>query len=837
MYCSTGRHVTNELDVLEEIRVHFEKIYNKNNPDYPQTSILTDDFIGDISIPKLDVEEVEFFEAGISEEEVAAALKQMNRNSTPGNDGIPTEIYQVFWQHIKVPLLNCYEFSFQNGILPLSERVGVINLIHKGKDLSPDNLDNWRPISLCNSDYKILSKVLSKRLDTVIHKLVGKQQTGFMKGRSVSNIHRTVDDILDVQRQKKLTGILLAIDFRKAFDSLNMNCLLKCLERFGFGPNFIKWIKVLNTERLSCVKNGGYVSGTFPMKNGVRQGCPISPQLFILTVEILAQTIIQDGDIKGIKPYIGQEAIKIGQYADDTTLFLGNVNELTAVIQHLKRFSVFSGLFLNIDKSYAMTTDGTPINTNGLQIKFKENIKILGIYFSNVRSASDLELNWNSRIDNVLKIFGRWSRRDLSLFGKIHIIKTFGMSQFSFLMQSIILPAQVLDDINRIFFRFLWRKKFTNKRAYEKVKRKVLFNDYEEGGLRMADVRRFQDSVLLSWAERLLTKEKQSWASIANESFKNLGGLNVFRGKIASRDLKGSDMIPSKFWLSVLCKWLDYSKTDGNRRVTINDPIFNNNAITYRGETLFQPWCIKKGIITIRDITIESRILTLHEFKEKVGIYPRVTLDYNIISNALRIPLRGCFSAATEGCYFRDNLIGNLGRRFFYEAIKNIETPLCVGLWERKFGVTVNKSHWENVHRLKETRLKTISWKILHNIYPTNILLFKMKLSNSQNCKYCDTIDYIEHFFFHCEKVRPLWQRIQTEIQLKLEISVELSETSVLLGVISIPGLSKKGIELINQVLAIGKMVVSKFKFGIKRNIIEIYETDCVLRNVWAGYT
>ena len=76
----------------------------------------------------------------------------------------------------------------------------------------------------------------------------------------------------------------------------------------------------------------------------------------------------------------------------------------------------------------------------------------------------------------------------------------------------------------------------------------------------MADVRRFQDSVLLSWAERLLTKEKQARASIANESFKYLGGLDVFRCKIASRDLKGSDMIPSKFWLSVLCKWLDFSK-------------------------------------------------------------------------------------------------------------------------------------------------------------------------------------------------------------------------------------------------------------------------------------
>ena len=149
-----------------------------------------------------------FFEGDILEEEVASALKAMNRGSAPGNDGIPIEIYQVFWHHLKVPLLDCVDFSFRNGILPLTERVGVINLVHKGHDLSKNSLDNWRPISLCNSDYKIISKVLSKRLDTTINSLVGMQQAGFMKGRNISNIHCTIDDVLDIHRQKKITGDL-----------------------------------------------------------------------------------------------------------------------------------------------------------------------------------------------------------------------------------------------------------------------------------------------------------------------------------------------------------------------------------------------------------------------------------------------------------------------------------------------------------------------------------------------------------------------------------------------------------------------------------------------------
>ena len=403
--------------------------------------------------------------------------------------------------------------------MPLTERVGVINLVHKGHDLSKNSLDNWRPISLCNSDYKIISKVLSKRLDTTINSLVGMQQAGFMKGRNISNIHRTIDDVLDIHRQKKITGALLAIDFKKAFDSVNINCILKCLKLFGFGPNFLRWIKILNTDRLSCVKNGGHVSGTFIMNNGVRQGCPISPQLFILTVEILAQKILQDDNIIGLNPFMSQEALKVAQYADDTTLFLSNTNDLTLSIQHLNKFSDCSGLFLNLNKSYAITTYGLPMNTNGTQIQFKDTIKILGIYFSNSKPASEIELNWTMRINTVLKAFGRWARRDLTIFGKLHIIKTFGMSQLNFVIQSIDLPNEVLDQINTIFFRFLWKKKFNNKKAFEKVKRNVLYNEYEKGGLRMVNIRRFQDSVLISWAEKLLSNEKQQWVKLATGFF------------------------------------------------------------------------------------------------------------------------------------------------------------------------------------------------------------------------------------------------------------------------------------------------------------------------------
>ena len=569
------------------------------------------------------------------------------------------------------------------------------------------------------------------------------------------------------------------------------------------------------------------------MQNGVRQGCPISPQLFILAVELLAQKIIQDPDIQGLTPYAGTEASKIFQYCDDTSLFLSGTNDVIKAIDHFNTFSFFSGLHLNYNKCYALSLNGVDFNIGGIPIQFKNTIKILGIYFSNHRAASDIELNWTSRINNTLKILGRWARRDLSIIGKLHVIKTFGLSQFIFVMQSIKIPKAVLDQVNRLFFRFLWKKKFNNRRAFEKVKRKVMFNDHELGGLKMVDIHALQDSILLNWAESLISSDFKIWKHTALNFFARLGGIEVFKSKVALNKLKGLNLIPSSFWKDVLCCWLEHADNQSNISITWSDPIFNNNNFKYKGEPLFLPSCITRGIITVSNVTTDGRLLTLLEFRDKYGRYARSVLDYIIVANVLRGALRGGNIISDNHIYFKGNMIGNLGRKKFYAMIKMVVTPLCVGIWERKFGISVDKLHWQIIHQLKESRLKALTWKIVHNIYPTNILLNKMKISDTQNCKFCKVIDVMEHFFFSCEKVKPLWQEIQRDIQAFLNVEIKLTQEMVILGVTDYQGTTAEVRKKINWVIAIGKMVISKFKYGKPRNILEIYETDSRHRQLW----
>ena len=115
---------------------------------------------------------------------------------------------------------------------------------------------NWRPISLINMDAKIASKALAKRLEKTHPEIIHSNQNAFVKGRTIFNAIRTIEDVVEYTKQKGLCGILLAADFEEAFDTLNFNYLIRIPNEFNFGPSFIQWIRAS-----SCVLNNGVSTG------------------------------------------------------------------------------------------------------------------------------------------------------------------------------------------------------------------------------------------------------------------------------------------------------------------------------------------------------------------------------------------------------------------------------------------------------------------------------------------------------------------------------------------------------------------------------------------------
>ena len=294
-----------------------------------------------------------------------SVLQSFQKNKTPGNDGLTVEFYSAFWPLIGKYLVDCINYVYEFGELSNTQKQAIIMLIEKrAKDKRL--IKNWRPISLVNVDAKIISKVLAKRLEKVLPYIIHADQNAFVKGRSIFDALRIIDDVVDYTKRNCLPGILIGIDFK--------------LNKFNFGPSFIHWNRILYKDVSSAVMNNGFTTGYFPLGRGVRQGDPLSPYLFIITAEILAIKIMEDNNIQGFK--IGQEILKLSLFADDMTCFVKDNSSYNALFETLELFGECSGLKVNHEKTEIFALGNSTLqDVDSPKHNICVNIKILGVYF------------------------------------------------------------------------------------------------------------------------------------------------------------------------------------------------------------------------------------------------------------------------------------------------------------------------------------------------------------------------------------------------------------------------------------------------------------------------
>jgi len=206
-------------------------------------------------------------------------------------------------------------------------------------------LSNWRPITLLNVDFKIAAKAIAKRLESILPNLIHPDQTGFVKGRYIGENVRLISDIMEYTKLQKIPGILVSLDFRKAFDSIEWPFIMKTLDKINFGSDIKRWVSTFYTNIESTVLNNGFATNWFKPSKGVRQGCPLSPYLFILPAEILAHKIRQDPSYNGIKIF-GNE-VKLSLFADDTNIFCADLASVERALKLVEEFGKIAGLCLN----------------------------------------------------------------------------------------------------------------------------------------------------------------------------------------------------------------------------------------------------------------------------------------------------------------------------------------------------------------------------------------------------------------------------------------------------------------------------------------------------------
>jgi hypothetical protein len=195
--------------------------------------------------------------------------------------------------------------------------MALISLLLKKGDLAA--LKNWRPVSLINTDYKVWMAALASRLARHLGSIIGEEQCGFLQGRSIFNPILTAKALFKKHKRRR-GGMALLLDLEKAYDRVNHSYLFRCLRQVGVPERWCEMLSSLYSYSSSKVMVNKFHTDSFRIGRGVRQGCPLSPLLFTIAIEPLAELIRADERLKGIK--LGNRLIKVILYADDITVWV-----------------------------------------------------------------------------------------------------------------------------------------------------------------------------------------------------------------------------------------------------------------------------------------------------------------------------------------------------------------------------------------------------------------------------------------------------------------------------------------------------------------------------------
>lgn len=838
--------INNPQIILDEIKHFYTDLYSKDK-DVVDDIEAFESFLSDVHIPKLSVGEASSCESEISIKDISDALNQLNNDSAPGSDGLSVPFYKVFWVKLQHPLLESLISSLNKGELSVSQKRGIITLIHKGSNLDSNNLSNWRPITLLNTDYKIFSKVIAIRLQPIIDSLININQKGFIKGRNISDLIRLIDDSILTARLHKLPGLMVSVDFCKAFDSVSKSSIMNALNIFNFGPTFSKLVSVLINKSESNVRNGGWYSSFFPCEKGIRQGCCASPYLFLLVAELLSLKLRNSNKISGI--YCARKNIQLNtvlQYADDTSLLLKDEHELESSLEIIEEFGTLSGLKLNRHKSVVLPIGGyvrNEIDLNNVRwLKPNDHIKVLGIYFSAEMEASNIDLNWKTKLQNMHSTINNWKKRKISLYGKVILCKTFILSKINYMLQSLSLPDSVLAEIDRIMFKFIWENQTSNKKVIEKISRSTLCQDFPDGGLKMISVKDQQKVSHVNWIKKVKTGKVN--INIINALTEKVGGIEyVSKCRLENPYFILNNLIDSEFWKRVTYTWTNLLFEQKMSTLSSDDilqqPIFFNSEIRYHKNPLHFPYWIKNNILYLRDIFSNGKLMEFKDLSNKLNRQPGLIFDYNALRNAIpynwKLNLRSTDDVlnVSNQTRFVNCIIAmnNFDIRKLIMSQKSIK-KCNEKFWMRKLNFSVSNHYDIAIKSTKESRLRLLHFKIMHNIYPSNILLHKMKVRPNLLCDHCNEIDFIEHFFVECDIIKNFWKFVSSHINASINVQIKLTRKDILLGLpySEFSNINKKDIDYINTIVLIGKLCISKLRYGKLKNIFLIFELELNLR-------
>ncbi len=824
-----GLLIENQTEILEECRNFYQKIYTQPSGEDIEEDLLSDFFID--NNPKLGETEKKLCEGLLTMEECIHTVKSMANGKSPGTDGLTVEFYKHFWSKIGTFVIESLNYAFEKGELSVDQRRGIITLLPK-KGKKRILLKNWRPISLLNTDYKILTKCLAFRLKEVLPTIIDPDQTGFLKGRYIGENIRTISDLIDYTSIKNCPGIILLIDFEKAFDTINWKYIQKCLKYFNFGKSFIHWVQLIYNNIESTVINNGHASNFFSISRGIRQGCPISPYLFIIAVEVLAISIRANKNIKGIK--VSSTEFKISQLADDTTLFLLDLLSVKNALVCLHKFHRISGLKINLDKTIAkgigslkdfMPDDDCgvkwttgPVTTLGLT---------LGGEMSVIKSS-----NFDCRVKVMSNLLNMWLSRGLSLIGRVTILKSLALPLVQYPAFCLPITTEITQEIEIQIASFLWK----HKRA--KVKKNVIIQPIDNGGIKAPDFTSIVKANRVTWIKRLITSDGK-WTNILKALIEPFSLDHFLQTHLTIETISA---IPIPFYVEIIQQWNTLKEKPSKPAHYLEEILWENRFIQSpinlnkkcksrkkaKTKPLWVPSMYASGIVKVKHlIDNHGNIMDFNSVKNKYGMKCNILTYYKVVKAIPSDWLEAIKNYDQRGKPCNSEMhcttltyndisidVHKVTSKFAYNSFISIkkEMPTAIAKWDN---APSDPSNWKYIFRLpyascRETQLQDLHYRIIHRYFPCNKWLFDVTILRSNTCNFCNLSDTIEHYFYACTSVQNFWVELENWWNNNNTCPVVLTQTHVIFGIYY----DLKYFECINYIILFAKMFIYKRKLN-----------------------
>ena len=748
--------ITDENEIEKHVTTFYRQLYNQQQP---QATAREKDHLLRLLEP-LNVEEKNAIMKPLTMDQLKQTLKDTT-DSCPGPDGIPYSYLKITWEWFGPALLQAWVYSQQTRTLTESHKSSWLRLIPKAGKNTKD-LKNWRPITLSNCDHKLITKTISRVMSENIGRIISGNQTAYLQKRSISDNLRIIALANTLaKKDERLKGLLIALDAKKAFDSVNHQYIRDVLTKIGLADLVPTFDLLYEESQVDIMINNKLCKG-YRIRNGVKQGDALSCTLFILAMEPLIRNIEANQDIETLKSRKYKiDLPKCLGYADDISIL--TTDQITCVrasILEYEKFTKVSGLQLNADKTeffslantYREKTYRFMYEGQDNTIKNLEKIKVNGLHLA-TDPGDTHKHNFNEIKKKMDKQFAAWSNRGLSLLGKILIYKTFALSQIIYTARVIKYTDKEHAELRNLIYKFLWNKNYQGAKAPDRIKRSIMTKNIKSGGFGMVDHEQIvkamntrQVLVNLSGTHPIKTILESIVINI-NSPFnckmtESLDGPGDLYCEVITR-INGE----------LLKKELDYLQQDRIAKDMLLKEKLTNITRPDRRHCIELNLLRNQGKITVRQLLTDAN-MTNH-FRLRILHYRYSTLMDACILSTDQDPIADRYFPI-KGKYKPVNKVTS----------RDIRHELENGSEDMTYKIPTPTEHVEailpKINKLRCIKAKNLALRLIHGDIFTGTKLLKFGMRQDDECSKCRESETLTHLLNDCWYSGIIWRHVKT---------------------------------------------------------------------------